>query len=370
MKVAGQVILRNIFLVLTLFSGHYASAGDLIWPIDCKPGDDTCYANIGYPDIEGDGVAFNCGSPGYTGHHGTDISLTSSANLEDGVSVLAAADGVVEWVFDGKYDQCPDATNLDCQAPPNGWFEPGQSNGYRVCTDAGNYCNTGDCCCYWCFDGGNVVVIRHTGVEGVFATRYDHLKVNSILVSPGETVNAGQKIAEVGSAGNSTGPHLHFEVWGSGFYDLVDPWAGACGPNTTNSLWKFDIPWEDPTTISNIAPVADAGSDESLTACEEVVLNGENSVDTDGEISSFEWIITPTPTGSSDVMYRSGEVVSLGILPSGNYSIALTVTDDFGDVGTDEKSVIVNGHNEWDVNNDCKQGIEEVIYILKSLTAQ
>lgn len=54
---------------------------------------------------------------------------------------------------------------------------------------------------------GNRVVVDHGG--GVY-TRYAHL--SSIDVSEGQSVSAGTKLGGVGSTGNSTGPHLHFEV--------------------------------------------------------------------------------------------------------------------------------------------------------------
>jgi len=55
-------------------------------------------------------------------------------------------------------------------------------------------------------DYGNHVKI----VNGEISTLYGHC--SKIVVNQGESITKGQKIAEVGSTGKSTGPHLHFEV--------------------------------------------------------------------------------------------------------------------------------------------------------------
>lgn len=61
----------------------------------------------------------------------------------------------------------------------------------------------------WVNGYGNAVVIDHGG--GLW-TWYGHIRNGGIKVNEGDTVKRGDKIAEVGSTGQSTGPHLHFEV--------------------------------------------------------------------------------------------------------------------------------------------------------------
>ncbi|CAL9646486.1 hypothetical protein SUDANB176_06489 [Streptomyces sp. enrichment culture] len=71
----------------------------------------------------------------------------------------------------------------------------------------------------WAGAYGNQVVIK---LDDGYYAQYAHL--SSLSVSAGQTVSAGQQVGLSGSTGNSTGPHLHFEIRTSPDYGSdVDP---------------------------------------------------------------------------------------------------------------------------------------------------
>lgn len=107
---------------------------------------------------------------GYSGHTGVDFARNSKGAVE-GKPVLAAKAGKV--------------VTSTALRRPNGSYK--------------SY--------------GEYVVISHG--DGTM-TLYAHMQSGSRTVSPGTQVAQGQVIGQVGSTGNSTGPHLHFEVWVNG----------------------------------------------------------------------------------------------------------------------------------------------------------
>lgn len=75
---------------------------------------------------------------------------------------------------------------------------------------------------------GDHVIIAHA--NGML-TLYGHLE--AMLVKPGQAVKAGQVIGLLGSTGNSTGPHCHFEVRISGQPVNPEPFLPALAPGAT-----------------------------------------------------------------------------------------------------------------------------------------
>ncbi|MBU8879939.1 peptidoglycan DD-metalloendopeptidase family protein [Bacillus sp. FJAT-29790] len=73
---------------------------------------------------------------------------------------------------------------------------------------------------------GNVVMITHYIDGQVMTTVYGHLE--NLFVSNGQRVEKGQLVGYMGNTGNSTGPHLHFEIH-------IGPWNGARS-NSVNPL--------------------------------------------------------------------------------------------------------------------------------------
>jgi len=193
---------RLILLLCFNFSVFFtlsAQAPFLHHPLGLLPQEE--YYIVNYVDWSIDSISdYQCLSKTYDGHQGTDFALKSFVQMDLGVPVLAAADGMVTFIQEDLFDREK---------------ESDLSKGL-----------------------GNYVAIRH---PNLYYTYYGHLKKNSITVQPGMQVIAGDTIGYVASSGNSTDPHLHFELW----YDstvVVDPFAGPCGNAT--SLWLDTIAYD------------------------------------------------------------------------------------------------------------------------------
>lgn len=89
---------------------------------------------------------------------------------------------------------------------------------------------------------GNLVVVSHNVGGKIVYSAYNHLLDNSTKVKVGDKVERGQHLADIGSTGISSGPHLHFEIrtdWAGSRGDvlnthadpacLLDRYASKCG---------------------------------------------------------------------------------------------------------------------------------------------
>lgn len=229
-----------------------------IWPLRAAPG----YPYPGYyvisnfvdhdPAFPNSVKDFSCQKRTYDteagyNHKGIDIAMGSDGwNMmtAKAVQIVAAAPGIIMNKTDGNFDR-------NCKLSSKQW---------------------------------NAVYLQH---DDFSTSWYGHMKRGSLTTKGvGARVEAGEYLGLVGSSGNSTGPHLHFEVYDAA-RKLVDPYAGTCNTLNESSWWIEQKPYlESAITRLNTASAAPV-----FSACGE-----------DGTLAR-------TPEFSTKTVYAPGETV-------------------------------------------------------------
>jgi hypothetical protein len=132
----------------------------------------------------------------YDGHQGIDSGVPTFGHQSRNVPIFAALDGTVVAAHDGE----PDMNTV------------------------------------WNNQAANFVVLDHGSGH---RTMYFHMRSNSVSVTIGQSIKAGQQIGMMASSGISTGPHLHFETQTNGVF--LEPFAGP--QRAGESLWEDQIPF-------------------------------------------------------------------------------------------------------------------------------
>ena len=237
-------------------------------PIEGVYGEDFIVVN--YVDWSIDSIMdHHCGTKTYDGHQGTDFLISGFPQMDMGVNVQAVDSGVVVFIHDGEPDRNTDGN------PELGF--------------------------------GNYVAIKHPDLHFSY---YAHLKKNSIIVAVGNAVVPGENIAEVGSSGNSTDPHLHFELWYDSLY-LADPFKGNCGNNY--NYWIDSIPYDTTFNVwesglTNYVPPIDSLRERPKAR---IKFSSQDSIITfwnlqyglkQGDSTRIEWL---TPSGNYWFDYKN-----------------------------------------------------------------
>lgn len=183
------------------------------------------FADINHTEGSREDWMCNTGSnaKNYDQHNGVDIvpfPFGWQMMDDESIDVIAAADGeVIEW-FDGN------SFDRNCATPHTFVYESFNGGYY-----------------------GNFIALEHS--DGT-VTIYAHLRHGTLAnLVEGDNVVAGQYLGKIGSAGNSTGPHLHFEVRPCEGCSYIEPWwdSEGCNDDVTESQWISQQPYDEPQVL-------------------------------------------------------------------------------------------------------------------------
>jgi PKD repeat protein len=117
-------------------------------------------------------------------------------------------------------------------------------------------------------------------------------------------------------------------------YECLDCHQMTWDEISQNYFVELNLSCFNAPQISNQAPVADAGPDQTVSAGQLVNFSGEGSYDPDGIITNYGWYLGDGSAGT-------GITIDNTYTTPGTYTVTLSVTDDKGTVGTDTAVITV-----------------------------
>ncbi len=131
-------------------------------------------------------------------------------------------------------------------------------------------------------------------------------------------------------------------------------WVGG---TSSSAVKKLDV------GFNLNSPIANAGPDQIVFG--KVILDGSQSSDEDGSIVSYQWQLYHKENSAYN-KNADGKTPTVSNLEKGFYEVTLTVTDN--DSATAQDTMLLCAAGKWDINDDNKLGMSEVIYILQILS--
>lgn len=253
----------------------------------------------------------------------TPLDGSGSAAGGAGESGPVNAEGLANPITDGEITsayRAPDRSDHEGSdfAVPHGTPIHAMADGEVVIAEPNGSATTGF---------GNWIVIEHEIDGKRYDTVYGHMYPDEYYVSVGDRVEAGQHIGDVGSYGDSSGDHLHFELHEDGHRDLAGghtidpgPWISEIQASTNDNGSGGDDDAEN-----NSAPAPGATDPEIDLAADSEDTSGQATAEDDAGSED---------SGGGGSLPTSETITSEDNLQSNAVQVARAVADKFD--GVDE----------------------------------